>query len=213
MRSYFPFLFLVALFAVKAEGRLLIEGMMGTAYSFPSTLSIYQENQPTLRFRGTWSNEPLSPVPYYSFRVGGWTESSGWEFEHLHHKVVLNNNPPEVQSFKATFGFNLFLINRAWDLGWFILRVGVGPVIGHPITTVRGQPFNSVQGGLMGTTYYLVGAGAQISVQRRFYLGDHFFLSVEGKVTAASANLPVANGTSEMPNTALHGQAGLGYRF
>jgi hypothetical protein len=196
-----------------AQARFLIEGFLGTAYSFPSTVTIYQENQPNLVFSGHWINETFKNAPYYSIRLGGWTETSGWEFEDIHHKVVLDNNPANVQALKATFGFNFFLLNRAWDLNWFILRVGGGPVIAHPITTVRGQQFNSAEGGILGTTYFLVGAGVQLSLQRRFYFGKHFFLTAEGKMTMAWANLPVVGGSAHIFNFALHGLGGFGYRF
>lgn len=198
---------------VSAQARFLMEGFLGTAYSLPSTVTIYQENRPTLTFRGTWDNETFKNAPYYAVRFGGWTDTSGWEFENLHHKVVLNNNPPEVGAYKATFGFNYFFINRAWDLHLFILRVGMGPVIAHPITTVRSLSFNSAEGGILGTKYFLVGAGFQISLQRRFYFGKSFFLTTEGKVTVGWAELPVADGTSHLSNVALHILGGLGYRF
>ncbi len=207
------FLLLLLAFSAPAHARFLVEGFLGTAYSLPSTVTIYQENFPNLTFRGTWSNETFKNAPYYSVRFGGWGEKSGWEFENLHHKVVLNNNPVEVQAYKATFGFNYFFLNRAWDLDWFILRVGMGPVIAHPITTVRSLAFNSAEGGILGTKYFLVGGGFQISVQRRFYFGKSFFVTTEGKVTVGWAQLPVVDGTSHMSNVALHILGGVGYRF
>ncbi len=216
-RFLFPFLGLCLLILTpKARANFLMEGSLGTAYSLPSEVHIYQDGEATLHFLGTWSNETFRQAPYYAIRLGGWTQgpqSSGWEFENIHHKVVLNNNPPEVQNFKATFGFNFFLLNRAWDLKWLILRLGVGPIIAHPITTVRGEAYNSAVGGILGSQYFLVGAGLQLSVQRRFYLGKHFFLSAEGKMTAAWANLPVARGTSQISNVAFHILGGTGYLF
>lgn len=214
LRSFLPLLGLFfALAAPCAHGRFLAEISGGTAYSLPSQVTIFQDRQANLTFRAEWSNETFRQAPYYALRLGGWTENSGWEFEHVHHKIVLTNNPPEVQAFKATFGFNLFLLNRGWDLKWFILRVGMGPVVAHPITTVRGLVYNSAVGGILGTTYFLVGAALQLSFQRRFHLGDHFYFAVEGKLTAAYADLPVVDGTSHVPNLALHALAGVGYLF
>lgn len=213
-RLWFPLLgFCLLAFAPKAEATFLIEGSLGTAYTLPSQVHIYQDSQPALHFLGTWSNETFKEAPYYAIRMGGWTESSGWEFENIHHKVVLNNNPPEVQTYKATFGFNFFMVNRAWDLKWLILRVGMGPIIAHPITTVRGRVYNSNEGGILNSKYYFVGAGMQLSVQRRFHFGKHFFLSAEGKMTAAWANLPVVDGTSQMSSVAFHILGGVGYHF
>jgi hypothetical protein len=213
-RPFSKLLFVLLLgIAPRAHARFLAEGFLGTAYSLPSQVTIFQDSQPNLSFRATWSNETFKQAPYYTVRVGLWSETSGWELEQLHHKIVLNNNPSEVQAFKATFGFNMFLFSRAWDVKWLILRVGVGPVIAHPITTVRGQVYNHSVGGILGTKYHFVGAGMQLSVQRRFYLNKGFFLSAEGKLTLAFANLPVVNGTSHVPNVAVHLLGGLGYKF
>jgi hypothetical protein len=45
------------------------------------------------------------------------------------------------------------------------------------------------------------------------FLGERWFLGLEGKTSASRAEVPVAGGEAEVPNVAFHALIGLGFRF
>jgi hypothetical protein len=207
------FFLLLLLWSQPAKADFLIELFAGTAHNLDSTIKIYQSGQPTLVHQADWCTCPLEQAPYYSVRVGWWDKGSGWEIEMLHHKITLRNVTTDIARFRATFGYNMFLLNRAWTVLGFNLRVGMGPIIAHPSNTIRGIAFEGMEGGILNGRYYFVGAGLQLAVGKRIPIWGKMTLNLEGKVTAAYANLPIANGIGTTPNYAFHGLAGLGYRF
>jgi hypothetical protein len=92
-----------------------------------------------------------------------------------------------------------------------IWRAGAGAVIAHPENQVRGRVLDPDDTNLSGG-YHLTGPSLQVGVEKRFALGEHWFLALEGKATAARADVPVAGGEAEVPNAAFHGLLGIGYR-
>ena len=43
-----------------------------------------------------------------------------------------------------------------------------------------------------------------------FYLWRHVFATLEGKLTASFARVPIADGSADVPSLALHGLFGIG---
>jgi len=182
-----------------------VELFTGTAYNFRTPLTISQAGQPDLDFTATYHTRPFSDSPYYAWRIGKWKHGHAWELEMIHHKVYLTNNPAEVQRFEISHGYNLLLINRADVRGGLIYHLGVGAVVAHTESTVRGESHD--------TGYHFTGPAGQAAVGKRFALTEKLFATVEGKITAANARVDVANGHAKAPNIALHGLVGLGYTF
>src|SRR5262249_10285342 len=106
--------------------------------------------------------------------------------------------------FRITHGYNLVMLNHAWSWNNFILRAGGGAVVAHHETIVRGLA--EPEG------YHFTGPVFQVAGEERIFFG-RFFVSVEGKLTAARAHVPVALGEASAPNVALHGIFGGGFRF
>jgi len=77
---------------------------------------------------------------------------------------------------------------------------------------VRGKRFDTTQG-FMDKGYYLSGITSQISVQKKIFIGKHFFFSAETKVTAAFAQVKIADGFARVPVFSLNGLVGLGLEF
>ncbi len=132
----------------------------------------------------------------------------------MHHKIYLENNPPEVQRFEITHGYNLLALARRWREGDGSLgyTLGAGVVIGHPETTVRGRT-QPEEGGLFGHGYHLAGATLLAGVGERFDLSKRFYASVEGKFTASYARVPIRDGHASGPNVAVHVLVGGGANF
>jgi hypothetical protein len=189
---------------VDADPVWRIEAQTGSAYSFDTTLKIDQREAEDFRFSADYETKPFEGAPYSAWRISRWNENHGWEIEFLHHKIYLKNTPPGIQTFRISNGYNMLLMNHAWELRNFTLRAGAGAVVAFPISVINDVV---TDGG-----YRLAGFGGQGSISRRFYLIDRFFLSIEAKLTVARAGVTLSGGTqATAPNVALHGLAGIGF--
>ncbi len=189
----------------------VFQAATGTAYQFHSRLIVEQDGEEDLDVTARYETRPFtSGAPYYSLRLGYWTGGGAWELETHHHLVTLVDNPPEIQEFKLTHGYNLNTLNRAWLAGGFIWRIGLGVVITHPENVVRGKRFS---GDGIAEGFYLSGVCGQVALEKRLPLWGGLFLYLEGKFTAAWASVPIANGEATVPNYAIHGLAGLGFDY
>jgi hypothetical protein len=184
----------------------------GSAYSFYTPIVIHQSGYPDLRIDGRCWTEPFADVPYYDLRLSGDVAGSRWEIELIHHKLYLQNRPPEVQRFQVTHGFNFITLNHCWSWQGFDLRAGAGMILTHPETEIRDKAFPE-NGDFLGLGFYPSGVGGQAGLDRRFRLNKRFDLVAEGKFTGAVARIPIADGTADISNLALHGLLGVMYRF
>jgi len=210
--AMFILVLLTAVISVEAEASWTAEVFGGTAYNFNTPLTIHQTGEENISFNAKYDTKPLNGSPYYAFRFGRWKESRAWELEFIHHKLYLRNSPPEIQLFEISHGYNFIYGNRAWKHKGFIFRVGAGLVMTHPETIVRGKelPWNR---GLLRDGNYLSGVSAQVAAGKRFYLWKSLFFTLEAKLTASYANIPIECGDANVPNVALHGLFGFGYDF
>ncbi len=190
-----------------ASGQVVFEYYQGTAFNVPTTLTITQADYPRTSSRAHYSVRPLDDIWYYNLRAGYWKKNAGWVLEFLHHKIYLENPPSEIESFEVTHGYNLVTLNRAWRRGQVTFLAGGGVVVAHSHSTIRGRhrPISAP------TT--LAGATAQGAAGRRLNLTRWLFASVEGKLTASWARVPIADGRATVPNIAFHALAGLGVEF
>lgn len=207
--KYIFVVFLVLPTCVLA-GTWSFEGGSGYVYNFPTPVKIEQSGYPDLNFTAKFSTKPLKFPPYYYFRLGYWFGDDAIELENMHQKLYLDNNPPEVNDFTITDGYNLFTINYARLYNKYIFRVGAGVVMTHPETNIRGKEFDE-SGGLFNAGYYFSGPIGQVSVARRFYIWRNLFVNLEGKFTAAWARINIVDGHANVPNLALHANVGIGY--
>ena len=193
----------------NARAQVTFEYFMGTAVNLHTPLTIEQDGYPDISFTAHYSVRPLADRLYYAARIGFWNRDAGagWVFELLHHKLYLENPPPEVQHFEVTHGYNMFTLNRGWRLDKFTVLAGGGLVIPHTNSQVRGL------GRSIDAPYTLAGVAFQGAANRRFDLANWLFVTAEGKITAAWARVPVAEGRATTPNVAFHALAGVGVQF
>ncbi|MGH7739305.1 MAG: hypothetical protein ACREL1_04075 [bacterium] len=192
---------------------LSFEFMGGDAYNFPTPLTIHQSGYPDLQFTAQYDTRPYSAfAPYYAWRLSLWDKSQAWEIEQVHHKLFLTNPPPEVQNFAIHYGYNYFFVNHAWKNKDLILRVGPGPIITNPANTVRGQVLHTASTGWFDQGYDFSGWGAQISAAEDWKLEGPTFLVVEWALIGGWAwDVPVSNGSADVPTIGVHFHAGLGF--
>jgi hypothetical protein len=189
-----------------------LEVSTGSAANLLTPLRISQEGFEDIVLQGRCLTRPFEEVPYYDVRLGTRLGRSRWELELVHHKLYLENRPPEVERFEITHGFNFITANRVWSCFGFDLRTGAGIVLAHPQTIIRGRAFPE-NGGALGLGWYVSGAAAQVGLGRKIRLNRRLDVGLEGKLTAAAARVPIAGGYVDIANLALHGLAGLRYRF
>lgn len=199
----------ILLWAEVACGTWSVEVFSGAQYNFPMPLTLRQDGFHDLQRWAIYDSRPFEDPIYYAWRLGIWDEDRGWEVELVHQKLFLRDRPAAVDHFEISHGYNLLLINRAWKRYGFHLHVGLGLVITHPETTVRGQRFPTNQG-LLHAGYYVAGPASQVALGRRVYLWRGVFVTLEGKLTASFARVPIDAGSADVPNIALHGLFGLG---
>ncbi len=202
---------LLLVLPASLQAQWAVEAFLGTAVSAPSTLTIRQAGEPDISFTAHYVTDPWksSSAPYYGFRVSHWWGRWGGFFDDLHHKLYLTNNPPEVELFEITYGYNLFSLGAGYRVGHWSFLAGAGPVVTNPTSTVRGE-FKPHTGGILGTGYYLDGAQVQLGVNRRFRVLGLFFLSADVRGSIGWARVDVANGDADVPNYALHFLLGMG---
>jgi hypothetical protein len=189
-----------------------LAGGVGGAKSLPTPLSIEQEGFPPIELSARYDNRPFDSPPHWMLRLSARVEGGIWELQYLHHKLYLSNRPAEVERFDVTHGYNILTLGRAWPRGAFQLRIGVGVVIAHPESTVRGRRFGPEEG-IFGLDQYLTGPAVALGASREFRLGRRVFVAAELQVTAAHARVPIQGGSASAPNVALHFLLGPGFRF
>ncbi len=196
------------------RAQVTVEGFLGSAVSLPTLLTIRQAGFEDLRFTAHYSTRPYSGETswYYQAQIGLWKGRSAWILGFLHHKLYLDDPPPDVQRFELTHGFNIIYLARAWRHDKMVYSVGAGPVVTSPQVTVRGQSASGARW-FPGRGYHLSGASLQAAVSRRIPLTDWLFLGVEGKVTGSFARIPIVDGHADVPNVAFHLHSGLGFRL
>ncbi|RLJ70171.1 hypothetical protein BCF55_0435 [Hydrogenivirga caldilitoris] len=201
-------LLLIIFFSLSYSVELRVQAFGGVVYNLPTPLLIKQAGYEEIDLTARYETRPFetSPAPYYVVRGGVWEGGKAWEIELIHSKLYLKNKPAEVQEFQITYGYNYLLLNRAWETGSFIWRVGGGVVITHPSSVVRGKENEYVR-------YDISGVGIQVGVERVLLRGRNFIVSVEAKLSSAYAEVPIAAGYAVVPNLAVHGILGIGFGF
>ena len=202
---------LIIFMSADAFAEWVFQFSSGGAINAPTHLKIKQDGEEDIDLTAEYDTKSFSTFAYYyDMRIAKWENGKAWEFETLHHKLHLSNRPDEVQNFVISHGYNLNTINRAWLIDGFIYRLGAGFVMTHPETEVRNKSYSD-KGGFNG--FHLSGVTAQGGIEKRFPVSEKVFCSLEAKVTASYAEIPVADGDATVPNAALHGIFGLGYKF
>jgi hypothetical protein len=195
---------------LPGEDRFRAELFGGSAWSVPSTLRIDQSGEERLAFRAHWDTRPFHDAPYYAARVALWSGRHGWELQLLHHKIYLDDPPPEIDSFQVSHGWNLLSIQRASRGRSFEWRVGAGAVIAHAEGRVRGRDVET-DGGLFEGGYHLSGAGVLAGAGKSFPISHRFFAKVEAQATYSRVRVPIHMGRARTSNVAFHALFGFGF--
>jgi len=184
---------------------------LGDMYCFKMPLTIEQEGYEKLRFSARYRTESFQLPVYYSWKIGTSSEKRGWELELIHMKLILKNNPPEVQYFAMTHGYNNIFVNRKWETDHIIFRTGMGAILSHPENTVRSMTYN--EPGILKRGYHISGPAIQVAAEKRFRIFKGLYFSFEAKVTASVARVGVVEGHAVVNHVGMNGLFGIGYTF
>jgi hypothetical protein len=190
-----------------AQMRFSVEVFGGTAFSFPSGLTLEQEGQEDIGLTGEYETRPFEQPFYWAVRASLRGSKSAWELQLIHHKMHLSNPPQEVESFEITHGFNVLTLNYALESLPANVRFGAGVVLPHVTGTVRGEDYSTEGGYRISGPAFLVGAG------KRWQLVAGLTAGVEAQLSAAWASASVAGGRVSASSFAFHLWIGLGYVF
>ena len=209
------FLFLAGGTSLVRAETFTLELMAGTAYNFPTPLTIHQNGYPDLQFTANYDTKPFGPfTPYYSWRASLWEGNQAWEIQQVHHRLFLTNPPPEVQYFSIHYGYNYILLGHAWKYTYFTLHTDIGPIFTNPQNTVRGQVLFTYGTGIFDQGYDFSGVGAQVAVSRAFRVwGATFVVADIGLIGGWAWTVPVANGSADVPTLGIHFHLGTGIGF
>lgn len=191
-----------------ADAAIRIELFAGTATNAVPHLRISQTGKADLEIDPRFETRALESPIYYALRVTG---AGGWAIDLVHDKLFLANPNPAVARFSISHGLNLLSVLRIWDGRAFYRHIGLGLVAAHAESTVRGREFDEHRG-LAGTGYHLTGPVLTLGTGCRVRIADRYWLTVEGRGTAARVRLPVAGGDARFSHFALHLLVGAGLR-
>jgi hypothetical protein len=195
-----------------AQTRWSFELHGGEVYNLPLPLTIRQQGYPDIKLTAHYSSEPLILPLYADSRLIRWQNGKSWELEFLHHKLYLDNTTAEIQKFSISHGFNMIMVNRGFNRKAYQYRAGVGIVLTHPESVIRGQAFGDATND-WDLGYFISGPVANLSVGKQFRLNNRFYMNAEAKTTLAYINVEVADGNAEVINIAFHLVLGIGVDF
>lgn len=193
----------ILLIASPATASWTGEWLIGTAVNRDTSLEIEQAGQPDLSLDAEFATRPFEQPLYWALRVGWEGERHAWALDLHHHKLILENPTPEVESFSITHGYNLLSAQHAWlRRGWRFFAL-LGVVVAHPESTVRGQPKDESTG-WWSAGYELagpvMGGGASVALR----VGSILELNLEGRVSWSTVAVDVAGGRAGLDNLAFH---------
>jgi len=192
--------------AQAPEPSLVLHGFGGVPINLPSSLKVNQDGHDSFRHDATWESRPLEQPLYWAVRVRWQRDDHGLELQLLHHKMYLRNNPPEIQHFEVTHGFNILTVNYVAWTAPVNLRLGLGAVLPSSDSTVRGLSHNAHR-------YKLAGPAIMVGTGWEKHLSRHFLVAAEGQIIGAWADVDIAKGQARVRSIALHLLLGVGVGF
>ena len=199
------------------HSQISIDVATGDAFNLRTPLTITQKGFPDIHIDDAkYRTRPFKAYPYFDIQVGFWSGDKGWIVGLLHHKLHLEDLPPEIVRFEMSNGFTILSLSRGWRSGHLILSAGAGVVIANPDVNIRGVGEREDAGFLhpiIGSGYYFSGGSILLAAQRNFPIVQGLHFALAAKATGSYARVPMPDGHATVPNVALHLHAGLGTSF
>ncbi|MFH0895817.1 MAG: hypothetical protein V2A54_15385 [Bacteroidota bacterium] len=184
----------------------------GAPLQMPLPLVIKQDGYPDIKIKSArFYSEPLFSPVYWDWRMAYSKNKKEWGLSSIHHKLYLRNKPPEVARFSLSHGYNYVFIDRIVPLtgGVFFAGGGLGLVIAHPESTVRGQVFEEKE---VFKGYFPIGPAMMLAFDYRISILRWMYFTAGAKSCFSYSVVPIANGSARLTDVSLHFSAGLGFR-
>jgi hypothetical protein len=207
------FLIIVLIFAsntAQTQKLITIEFYSGLPYNVPLPLTISQSGEQDISLTAHYRSDPFSIPIYWNWRISYWNDNHAFEIEATHHKIFLKDTSPEIQEFSISHGFNTITVNYAWKDYGFVFRAGVGLVLAHPESIIRGKRFDE-SAGIFDAAYQLTGPTINLAAGKRFNLSRKLFFELDTKINLSYAKVPVVDGDASLYNIALQFNFGMGF--
>jgi len=207
-------LFLMNSIFSQEKSNWTIEAHGGYPINIPLPLTIKQNGHPDIKLTAHFDSQPFVPPIYWVYRLSKWKNNKAWEFEMMHQKLYLRNKPSEVNYFVISHGYNQLMVNRAFKFNLikehqFIFRGGIGIVLAHPETMVRGKEFP--QGKAYFSGYYVAGPTINIALAKQIPIYNRFYFNVEVKNNTSYAKVPIVDGHATLWHSAFELIGGIGF--
>lgn len=188
------------------------EFLLGGAWNAGSEVTIAQSGQPDLVFDTDFATDPFAQPLYWALRFNHHRPGRIWSLELHHHKLIMQDPPPEVADFSITHGTNIVSVQHAWlRPGWRFMALA-GVVVAHPENTVRGLKLPE-EGGLFGAGYQVTGPALGAGAGTHLELTDWLDLTAEARLVVAWIRVDVVDGRASFTNVAAHLLLGPRVRF
>ncbi len=206
---------ILSLYQIANSQKFSAEFHLGYADNIPSNLVIKQKGFPDTIFTAHYYSEPFVSPYYWLWRISyKRNEKCKFEFEAVHHKIYLKNTNNVVEAFGISHGLNLLMFNYVKILTHnFHLNYGIGGVLSHPESTIRGQSLPEKKRGIFGMGYYLSGIVMNFSAGKYFILSDRFYINTEIRFNPSYSVVPIVNGKAYVWNYSYQLIGGIGYFF
>jgi hypothetical protein len=213
IKSVCLFLIVVLVFASNTawtQKLITIEFYSGLPYNVPLPLTISQSGEQDISLTAHYRSDPFAIPIYWNWRISYWNDNHAFEIEATHHKIFLKDTSPEVQEFSISHGFNTITVNYAWKDYGFVFRGGIGLVLAHPESIIRGKRFDE-SGGIFDAAYQLTGPTINLAAGKRFNLSRKLFFELDTKINLSYAKVAVVYGEAKLYNIALQFNFGMGF--
>ena len=200
---------------LKSQG-ISLELMSGIPLNVALPMVVSQQGEQDIRIKKAhFASDPfLSPI-FWDWQIQYNKDSlNGFSIESIHHKLFLKNKPPEIERFGISHGYNYIFINRFFSRGNPDLKLnfGLGTVLAHPESTVRGKQFYQ-HNGLINWGYYFNGWAVNGGMSYQKKLFGRFFAIVHGKCCFSHSKVPIMDGSARLWNLSFMLTFGLKYEM
>ena len=181
-------------------------------YNVPMPLTIKQNGYPDIKFIAKFTADAFTAPVCWDWRFSRWENGKSWEIEAIHDKLYLINTNDEITKYSISHGFNIITINRGFEKKFVSYKIGVGTILIHPESVIRGMGFGS-SSDYTDFGYFITGPILMFTICKPIQFCDRFYLNFEGKTSFAYSYVKVAKGYSNLYNFAFHVGIGLGFDF
>lgn len=199
----------------SSDWKLNINLNFGTAYNLPTYLKIHQEGfEDIVLPKARYSTKGFKSPVYWDYKLELERRNRFYGLRSTHHKLHLENTPPQITHFNISHGYNLVMGYYGWKNNYYDVLIGAGIAFSHPEGIVNGQKVALEEGiPLIGGVYRLTAPNFEIEARKKFYIYKSLFFNSSLRFVAGYAKPKIQDGYVETFPVNFHFATGLGIDF